>query len=86
MFIILTFLYYFLLKILKSGFHFTILSYRACFKYQISFTTILKLLSLVDCQKNWTKIYYRILLDLVTFSIKCEFSYKTNYKNDNFVL
>ena len=43
-------------------------------------------MSLVDCQKNWTKIYYRILLDLVTFSIKCEFSYKTNYKNDNFVL
>ena len=76
----------FLIKILKSAFHLTILSYRACFKHQIYFTTILKLLSLVDCQKNWTKIYCRILLDLVTFSIYFEFCCKTNYKNDNFVL
>ena len=69
MLIILSFFYYFLLEILKSGFQLTILSYRACLQYQIYFTTILKLLSLVDCQKNWTKIYCRILLDLVTFSI-----------------
>ena len=86
MLILLPFFIIFLIKILKSAFHLTILSYRACFKHQIYFTTILKLLSLVDCQKNWTKIYCRILLDLVTFSIYFEFCCKTNYKNDNFVL
>ena len=77
--------YYILLKIFKSGFQLTILSYRACLQYQIYFTNIPKLLSLVNCQKNWTKIHFRILLDLVTFPILFEFWYKTNYKNDNFV-